>query len=125
MKDGCVSMEAQWLNKIIKKNFDKPKDEKIVQESQDLMRLFPPCNYLLDESPQNSSRSKPSVLSNLANDPSNKSKDSLQLLDELKNPAEGFLKEAAGLHEAMSHLRPNVNKSNEMTRMGVELLTVF
>ena len=33
-------------------------------------------------------------------------------------PAEGFLKKATGLHEAMSHLRPNVNKSNKNDKNG-------
>ena len=72
----------------------------------------------LAELPTNSSYSKPSVPSNNANDPSNKANDSFQLFDELKKPAEGFLNEAAGLHEAMSHLKPNVYKSNENDKNG-------
>ena len=111
-------MEAQWLSDIIKKNFDKVKNKKSAQPFQDLMRPFLPCSDCLVESPQNSSCSKPSVPSNIANDPSNKSNNCFQSFDDSKKVAEGFLKEAAGLHEAMSHLRPNVHISNENDKNG-------
>ena len=55
LKGGCVSTEAQWISDIINRNFDKVKNEKSVQQFQDLTRPFPPCYDCLAESPQNSS----------------------------------------------------------------------
>ena len=41
MKGGCVSTEAQRLNEIIDKNFNKVNNKKSAQQFQDLMRPYP------------------------------------------------------------------------------------